>query len=93
VRQGCQEQPKQAKPEAKGKKIVGERYDPKILQLAYFAHLFGHLSASSSTGLLVSQMQWCPSLMMPTFPIWDSHQQIWVNYLPMIAWGWGHLTN
>jgi hypothetical protein len=56
VRQERREQPKQTKPEAKGKKIAEERYDPKTPQPAYFAHLFGHPSASSSTGFLRNQM-------------------------------------
>jgi hypothetical protein len=51
VRQEHREQPKQAKPEAKGKKIVEERYHTKISQPAYFAHPFGHPGASRSIGL------------------------------------------
>jgi hypothetical protein len=57
VRQEHREQPKQVKPEAKGKKTPGERYDLKILQPACFVHPFGYPSASSSTGLSGSQMQ------------------------------------
>jgi hypothetical protein len=90
VRQEHREQPKQAKPEAKGKRIAEERYDPKISQPAYFAHPFAHPSASSSIGLPGNQMQWCPPPIMPTYSIWDLYQQIWVNYppmMPMTPWG------
>jgi hypothetical protein len=84
VRQERREQPKQMKPGAKGKKILEERYDPKTSQPAYFSHPFGHPGASSSAGFPGNQMQWCPPLMMPTYPIWDPYQQIWVNYPPMM---------
>jgi hypothetical protein len=90
VRQEHQEQPKQVKPEAKGKKTTGERCDPKISQPTYFVHPFGNPGASSSIGLPGSQMQWCPSPMMPTYPILDPYRQIWVNYPPMVpmtSWG------
>jgi hypothetical protein len=90
VRQECREQPKQAKPEAKKERIAEERCDPKISQLAYLAHPFGHPGASCSTGLPGSQMQWCSPPMMPTYPIWDPYHQIWVNYppmMPMTPWG------
>jgi hypothetical protein len=50
VRQERREQPKQVKPEAKGKKTATEWYDPKISQPAYFVHPFGHPGASSSIG-------------------------------------------
>jgi hypothetical protein len=92
VRQERREQPKQAKPEAKGKRITEERYDPKISQHAYFAHPFGHPGAFSSTGLSGSQMQWCSPPMVLNYPIWDPYQQIWVNYplmMLMASWGWG----
>jgi hypothetical protein len=92
VRQERREQPKQTKPEAKGKEIAEERYDPKTPQPAYFAHPFGHPNASSSAGFLRNQMQWYPPLMMPTYSIWDPYQQIWVSYppmMPMTSWGWG----
>jgi hypothetical protein len=89
LRQECREQPEQAKPEAKGKRIAKERYDPKISQPAYFAHPFSHPGASSSASLLRSQMQWCPSPMMPTYLIWDPYRQIGVSYPPMTPWGWG----
>jgi hypothetical protein len=94
--QECREHLKQAKPEAKGKGITEEGYDPRISQPSQFAHPFGHPGASSSTGFLVNQMQWCPPPMMPPYPIWDPYHQIWVNYPPMMSmtpWGWGHLTN
>jgi hypothetical protein len=90
VRQERREQPKQVKPEAKGKKTAGKRYDPKILQHACFVHTFGQPSASNSIDLSESQMQWCPSPMMPTYSICDPYRQIWVNYplmMPMTSWG------
>jgi hypothetical protein len=90
MRQECQEQPKQTKPEAKGKRVAEERYNPKISQRAYFAHPFGHLDASSSTSFSGSQMQCCPPPVMPTYLILDPYRQVWVNYLlmmPMTAWG------
>jgi hypothetical protein len=90
MRQECQEHLKQAKHEAKGKGITKERYDPRISQPSQFAHPFGHPGASSSTGFMVNQMQWCPPSLMPTYPIWDPYHQIWVNYLPMMLmtpWG------
>jgi hypothetical protein len=65
----CREHPKQAKLEAEGKGITEERYDPRISQPLQFAHPFGHPGASSSTGFPVNQMQWCPPLMTPTYPI------------------------
>jgi hypothetical protein len=92
IRQESREHPKQAKPEAIGKGITKEGYDPRISQPLQFAHPFGHLGASSSTGFPANQMQWFPPLMMPTYPIWDPYHQIWVNYLPMMSmarWGWG----
>jgi hypothetical protein len=63
-----------------------------IAQPLHFAHPFGHPDASSSIGFPANQMQWCPPPMMPTYPIWDSYHQIWVNYPPtmsMTPWGWG----
>jgi hypothetical protein len=69
--------------EAKGKGAAEDRYDPRISQSSHFAHPFGYPGASSSTGSPVNQMQWCPSLMMPTYPIWDPYRQIWLNYPPM----------
>jgi hypothetical protein len=92
MRQEHREQPKQAKPKARVKKIAEERYDRRISQPTYFSHPFGHLGASSSTGFPESQMQWCPPPMMPTHPIWDPYRQIWVNYppmMPMMSWCWG----
>jgi hypothetical protein len=59
MRQERQGHPKQAKPKAKGKRIVEEKYHLKMSQPAYFAHPFGHPAASTSIGLLGSQMQWC----------------------------------
>jgi hypothetical protein len=98
MRQECWEHLKQAKPEVEGKGITEERYDTRISQPSQFAHPFGHPGASSSTGFLVNQMQWCPPPMMPTYLIWDPYHRIWVNYppmMPMTPWGWGggHLTN
>jgi hypothetical protein len=96
MRQECQERPKQMKPEAKGKGITEERYDPRIAQPSHFAHPFGHPGASGLAGFPVNQMQWCPPPMMPTYPIWDPYRQIWVNYpsmMLMTPWGWGHLAN
>jgi hypothetical protein len=55
IRQDHREQSKQAKPEAKGKKIAGEGYDPRISQPPHFAHPFGHPGASNSTSFLGSQ--------------------------------------
>jgi hypothetical protein len=92
VCQERREQPKQMKPKAKGKGIAEERYDPRNSQHTYFSHPFGHPGASSSTGFLRGQMQWCPPPMMPTYSIWDPYRQIWVNYplmMPMTPWGWG----
>jgi hypothetical protein len=60
IKQECREQPKQAKPKAKGKGITEERYDPRISQPSQFAHPFGHPGASSSTGFPMNQMHWCP---------------------------------
>jgi hypothetical protein len=51
MRQEHWAQPKQTKPEAKGKRVAEERYYPKISQPTYFAHPFDHPSASSSIGL------------------------------------------
>jgi hypothetical protein len=76
TRQESREQPKQMKPKAKGKKIAEEGYDLRISQPTYFAYPFGHPGASSSTGFLGSQMQWCSPPMMPTYIIWDPYQQI-----------------
>jgi hypothetical protein len=92
MRQECWEHLKQAKPEVEGKGITEERYDTRISQPSQFAHPFGHPGASSSTGFLVNQMQWCPPPMMPTYLIWDPYHRIWVNYppmRPMTPWGWG----
>jgi hypothetical protein len=60
---------RQTKPEAKGKGITKKGYDPSISQPSHFAHPFGHHGASSLTGFLKNQMQWCPPPMMPTYPI------------------------
>jgi hypothetical protein len=92
IRQERREQPKQAKPKAKGKGITEEWYDMRISQPSQFAHPFGHLGASSSLGFLVNQMQYRPPQMMPTYLIWDPYHQIWVNYPPMMLmtpWDWG----
>jgi hypothetical protein len=56
ARQESYEQPKQMKPEAKGKKIAEEGYDLRNLQPAYFAYPFGHPGASSSISFSGSQM-------------------------------------
>jgi hypothetical protein len=64
------------KAEAKGKGATEEWYDPRISQYSHFAHPFGYPGASSSTGFPVNQMQWCPSPMMLTYPIYDPHHQI-----------------
>jgi hypothetical protein len=64
------------KPEAKGKGAAEEWYDLRISQSSHFAHPFGYPGASSSTGFPVDQMQWCPSPMMSTYPIWDPYRQI-----------------
>jgi hypothetical protein len=90
MRQEHREWPKQTKPEAKGKGVAGEGYDPRISQPSHFAQPFGHPGASSSTGFSANQMQWCSPPMMPTYPIWDPYCQIWVNCPPMMAmtpWG------
>jgi hypothetical protein len=76
IRQERREQLKQAKPKANGKGITEEGYDLRIFQPSDFALPFGHPGASSSTGFLGSQMQWCPSPMMPTYPVWDPYHQI-----------------
>jgi hypothetical protein len=90
MRQERWERLKQTKLEAKGKGIWEEGYGPRFAQPSHFAHPFGHPSASSSMGFLVNQMQWCPPLMMPTYPIWDPYRQIWVNYpLMMLMTPWG----
>jgi hypothetical protein len=92
IRQERRERPKEMKLEVKGKGAAEERYDPRISQSSHFSHPFGYPGASSSTGFPVDQMQWCPSLMMPAYPIWDPYCQIWVNYPPMMSmtpWGWG----
>jgi hypothetical protein len=77
IRQERQEQPKQARPEA--------RYDLRILQPAYFSHPFGHPGALSSIGFSGSQMQWCLPPMMPTHPIWVNYPSM----MPVASWGWG----
>jgi hypothetical protein len=86
---------KASKTYGQGKGIIEEGYNPRIFQPSHFTLLFFHLSASSSMGFLRSQMQWCPPLMMLTYPVWDPYCQIWVNYppmMPMTPWGWGVLT-
>jgi hypothetical protein len=88
LRQDRREQPKQAKPEAKGKKVA----DSRVSQPPHSTHPMGHPGASSSTSFPGGQMQWCPPPMMPIYPIWDPYRQIWVNYplvMPMTPWGWG----
>jgi hypothetical protein len=49
MRQERREWPKQTKPEAKGKEIVEEGYDPRISQPSDLVHIFGHSGTSSST--------------------------------------------
>jgi hypothetical protein len=89
IRQERREQLKQGIPKAKGKGIAEEGYDLRFFKPSQIAHPFGHPSASSSMGFLGSQMQWCPSPMMPTYLVWDLYRQIWVNCPPMIPWDWG----
>jgi hypothetical protein len=76
MRQDHREQPKQPKPEDKGKKVVVRVYDPRVSQSPHFTHPFGHPDVSSSTSFPGSQMQWCPPPMMPTYLIWDPYCQI-----------------
>jgi hypothetical protein len=70
IRQERREQSKQAKPKVKGKGITKDGYDPRISQPWQSTHPIGHPGASSSTGFLTNQMQWCPPPMMSTYPIW-----------------------
>jgi hypothetical protein len=49
MRQDRREQPKQAKPEAKGKRVAVEVYDTRVSQSPHFTHPFGHPGVSSST--------------------------------------------
>jgi hypothetical protein len=88
IRQERRERLKQTNPEAKGKGAAKEGYNPRISQSSHFAHPFGYPGASSSTGFPVNQMQWCPSLLMSTYLIWDPYCQIWENYLPMMLRDW-----
>jgi hypothetical protein len=49
MRQDRREQPKQAKPEAMGKRVAVEVYDTRVSQSPHFTHPFGHPGVSSST--------------------------------------------